>query len=267
MPDEEIKEEVINEGRMSFLDHLTELRRRLLWCVLAIVAVFIPAYAYSEVIFDFLMKPIIENLPEGSSLIFTMPAEGFMTYLKVSFFAALFGAVPFILYQAWKFVAPGLYKHEKLIIIPFITFGTLFFLFGAGFCYYIAAPKAFEFLLNEYSSEYVKAFPSIREALSFFMALLLGFGLIFEFPLVVFVLARLGLVTSSWLRRQWKYAILISAVVAAILTPTTDAVSMMFMFIPIVVFYGLGILVAWLFGKKRPAPAAEDEGPGPNDGF
>lgn len=255
---------------MSFLDHLTELRKRLLWCVLAIFVLFIPAYTFSSDIFNYLMSPIIENLPEGSSLIFTMPAEGFMTYLKVSFFAALFAAVPFILYQAWKFVAPGLYKHEKLIVIPFISFGTMFFLFGAAFCYYVAAPKAFQFLLNEYSSEYVKAFPSIKEALSFFMALLLGFGLIFEFPLVVFVLARLGLVTSGWLRKQWKYAILISAVAAAFLTPTTDAVSMMFMFVPIVVFYGLGILVAWLFGKER-KKASEDpdesEEPGPRDGF
>lgn len=268
------EEDTSEENRMSFLDHLTELRKRLLWCVVAIFVLFIPAYAYSSVVFDFLMRPIIENLPEGSSLIFTMPAEGFMTYLKVSFFAALFGAVPFILYQVWKFVAPGLYKHEKMIVIPFISFGTIFFLLGGAFCYYIAAPKAFQFLLNEYSSEYVKAFPSIKEALSFFMGLLLGFGLIFEFPLVVFVLARLGLVTSGWLRRQWKYAILISAVAAAALTPTTDAVSMMFMFVPIVVFYGLGILVAWLFGKERRHKASEDledtdepEGPGPKDGF
>lgn len=264
------EEDKSEEGRMSFLDHLTELRKRLLWCVLAIFVLFIPAYMFSSDIFNYLMSPIIENLPEGSSLIFTMPAEGFMTYLKVSFFAALFAAVPFILYQAWKFVAPGLYKHEKLIVIPFISFGTMFFLFGAAFCYYVAAPKAFQFLLNEYSSEYVKAFPSIKEALSFFMALLLGFGLIFEFPLVVFVLARLGLVTSGWLRKQWKYAILISAVAAAFLTPTTDAVSMMFMFVPIVVFYGLGILVAWLFGKER-KKASEDpdesEEPGPRDGF
>lgn len=256
----------MEEEKMSFLDHLAELRRRLLWCVLAIFACFIPAYAFSERLFEFLMAPIIENLPEGSTLIFTMPAEGFMTYLKVSFFAALFAAVPFILYQAWKFVAPGLYKHEKIIVIPFITFGTMFFLFGASFCYYVAAPKAFQFLLNEYSSEYVKAFPSIREALSFFMGLLLGFGLIFEFPLVIFVLARLGLVTSAWLRKQWKYAILISAVAAAILTPTTDAISMMFMFIPIVIFYMLGIVVALVFGKRRPKPEPEEE-PGANDGF
>ncbi len=248
---------------MSFLEHLGELRRRMLWSILAIIVFFIPAYYFSSWLFDFLMKPIRESLPQGSTLIFTMPAEGFTTYLKVSFFAAIAAAVPFILYQAWKFIAPGLYKHEKQIAIPFIFFGTLFFAFGVSFCYFIAAPKAFDFLLNQYSSEYVKAFPSISEALSFFMALLLGFGLVFEFPLVIFVLARIGIVDSAWLRRQRKYAILVSAIAAAVLTPTTDAVSFMFMFVPIVVFYELSIVVAWLFGKKR---AASEDGETPEDG-
>ena len=241
----------MNEDKMSFLDHLGELRKRLLWSFLAILVFFIPAYAFSNEIFDFLMKPLIENLPEGSSLIFTRPAEGFTTYLKVSFFASVLLAVPFILYQAWKFVAPALYKKEKQIIIPFIFFGSLFFLLGAAFCYYVASPPAFKFLLNEYSSEYVKAFPTISEALSFFMALIFGFGLVFEFPLIIFILARIGVVTSKWLREKRKYAIILSALIAAILTPTTDAISMMLMFVPIVVFYELGILVAWMFGKKK----------------
>lgn len=253
----------MEESKMSFIEHLSELRRRLLWSLLAVFVCFIPAYYFSGQIFDFLMEPIRDNLPEGSMLIFTMPAEGFMTYLKVAIFAAIAASVPFILYQAWKFIAPGLYKHEKQIIIPFILFGTLFFAFGVSFCYYVASPPAFRFLLNEYSSEYVKAFPSIREALSFFMALLLGFGIIFEFPLVIFVLARIGIVTSSWLRKQRKYAILVSAIVAAVLTPTTDAISFMFMFLPIIVFYELGILVAWLFGKKK---TAAEEAETPADG-
>lgn len=244
---------------MTFIDHLSELRKRMLWSLLAVAILFIPAYAFSTQIFDFLMKPLIENLPEGSSLIFTGPAEGFTTYLKVSFFAALIAAVPFILYQGWKFVAPALYKQEKQIVVPFILFGSVFFLLGAAFCYYVASPPAFKFLLNEYSSEYVKAFPTIREALSFFMALIFGFGLVFEFPLVIFVLSRVGIVTSKWLRQKRKYALLISAVVAAVLTPTTDAISMMLMFVPILVFYELGILVAWLFGKKK-TEAPEETG-------
>ena len=250
----------MEESKMSFLEHLGELRRRMLWSILAVMVCFIPAYYFSAQIFDFLMEPIRKELPKGSMLIFTMPAEGFMTYLKVSIYTAIAAAVPFILYQVWKFVAPGLYKHEKRIIIPFILFGTLFFALGASFFYFIVAPKAFEFLLNEYSSEYVKAFPSIKEALSFFMALILGFGLIFEFPLVIFVLARIGVVSSPWLRRQRKYAILVSAVAAAVITPTTDAISFMFMFVPLIIFYELGILVAWMFGKKKES-AEEAETP------
>ncbi len=250
----------MEESKMPFLEHLSELRMRILLCLLAVAVLFVPSYYFSTQLFDFLMLPIIENLPEGSTLIFTRPAEGFMTYLKVSIFVALVAAIPFILYQIWRFVAPALYKHEKQIVVPFIFFGTVFFLLGAAFCYYVAAPPAFKFLLNEYSSQYVKAFPSIREALSFIMALMLGFGIIFEFPLIVFVLARIGIVTSGWLRQKRKYAILLSAVVAAVLTPTTDAVSMMFMFVPIIVFYELGILVAWMFGKKREPLDAEGAG-------
>jgi sec-independent protein translocase protein TatC len=249
----------MNEEKMSFIDHLGELRRRLLWSLLAVGILFIPAYYFSNELFEFLMKPIIENLPEGSSLIFTRPAEGFTTYLKVSFFAALFLAVPFMLYQAWRFIAPALYKEEKQIVIPFIFFGSLFFGLGAAFCYYIASPPAFKFLLNEYSSEYVKAFPTISEALSFFMALIFGFGLVFEFPLIIFILARIGIVTSKLLREKRKYAVVVSAMIAAILTPTTDAISMMLMFVPIIIFYELGILVAWLFGKKRKEDDAEEE--------
>jgi sec-independent protein translocase protein TatC len=251
--------ESMNEEKMSFIDHLGELRRRLLWSLLAVGILFVPAYYFSNELFEFLMKPLIENLPEGSTLIFTRPAEGFTTYLKVSFFAALFLAVPFMLYQAWRFIAPALYKEEKQIVIPFIFFGSLFFGLGAAFCYYIASPPAFNFLLNEYSSEYVKAFPTISEALSFFMALIFGFGLVFEFPLIIFILARIGIVTSKLLREKRKYAVVVSAMIAAILTPTTDAISMMLMFVPIIIFYELGILVAWLFGKKKKEDDAEEE--------
>jgi sec-independent protein translocase protein TatC len=238
------------EEKMTFLEHVEELRRRILWSLAAVLICFIPTYAFSERLFDILMRPIIKSLPEGSTLIFTRPAEGFMTYLKVSLFAALALAVPFILYQAWRFVAPALYKHEKQIVIPFILFGTLFFALGASFCYFVAAPPAFKFLLSEYSSDYVKAFPTIGEALSFFMALLFGFGLVFEFPLVVFVLARLGIVDSHMLRNKRRYAIFICGIAAAVITPTTDALSMMFMLVPLIVFYEIGILVAWIFGKK-----------------
>jgi sec-independent protein translocase protein TatC len=250
---------MVEEIKMTFIEHIEELRKRVFWSLGAVLLFFIITYNFSKQVFDFLMKPIIENLPEGSTLIFTRPAEGFTTYLKVSFFAALVLAFPFILYQAWRFIAPALYKHEKQIAIPFIVFGTIFFGLGAAFCYYIASPPAFKFLLSEYSSEYVKAFPTIGEALSFFMALIFGFGLIFEFPLIVFVLAKLGIVNTEMLKKKRRYAIVICAIAAAIITPTTDAFSMMLMLVPLLVFYELGIVVASIFGKKKKEVSSLDE--------
>ncbi len=238
---------------MNFLDHIQELRKRVLYVLIAVFIFFIPAYFFSEEIFSFLMAPIIANLPSGSSMIFIRPAEGFITYLKVSIFAAFVLAFPVVLYQVWSFISPALYKREKRILLPFLLFGTIFFLSGGLFCYYVAAPKGFGFLLGEYSSEYVKAFPTIREGLSFLMSLMIGFGLVFEYPVVVFMLSRFGLITGSWLRKQRKYAWLVSAVVAAFITPTTDAVSMMFMLVPLFIFYELGIYVALIFGRKERA--------------
>lgn len=236
---------------MHFLDHIQELRKRIFFSLISIVIFFIPSYYFSKEIFAFLMDPIIQNLPEGSSLIFIRPTEGFITYLKVSIFAAFVLSVPVILYQVWSFISPALYKNEKRVVLPFILFGTLFFLLGASFCYFIVAPKGFSFLLGEYSTENIKAFPSIKEGLSFLISLIIGFGIIFEYPIVIYILARFGIVNHKWLRKQRKYALLLSAVAAALITPTTDAVSMMFMLVPLLVFYEIGIYIAMIFGKKK----------------
>ena len=250
------------KDNMHFLDHIQELRKRIFYCLISIVVFFIPSYYFSREIFGFLMDPIVKNLPEGSSLIFIRPAEGFLTYLKVSIFAAFIFSVPVILYQLWGFISPALYRNEKKVVLPFILAGTLFFMIGALFCYYVVAPKGFAFLLGEYSTEYIRAFPTIKEGLSFLMSLIIGFGIVFEYPIVVFILARFGIVTSQWLRRQRKYAFLLSAIAAAIITPTTDAVSMMFMLVPLFVFYEIGIYVALIFGKKRqPESVIETEEP------
>jgi len=248
-----------NEGRMSFLTHIEELRTRILYSGIAIALIFMPAYLFSARIFDFLMSPIRNNLPPDSYIIFTNPAEGFVTYLKVSLFASFVASFPFIMYQFWNFISPALYKNEKKIVIPFIIFGTLFFIIGAAFCYYVAAPSGLKFLLGEYSSSYVKAFPSMRETLSFLMSLMIGFGVVFEFPLIIFVLARLGLVGGKWLRDKRKYAMLLSSVVAAAITPTTDALSMMFMLVPLFVFYEIGIIVAAVFGREKRDKKAKNE--------
>ncbi len=240
------------ETGMKFLEHAEELRRRVIYSVIPVIVFFIPCYLFSKQLFELLMRPIIGSLPEGSSLIFTRPAEGFLTYLKVSLFASFFLSFPFILYNVWHFVSPALYKKERKVIVPLVTFGTIFFITGALFCYFVAAPQGLRFLLGEYTTEYVRALPSIKEALSFLTALMIGFGLVFQFPLIIFILSRLGLVTSEFLARQRKYALLINSVLAAFITPTTDAVSMMFMLIPLFIFYELGIVIARIFAKKKP---------------
>ncbi len=239
------------EERMTFIEHLEELRRRILWSVAVVFVCFVATYNFSKKIFDFLMQPVIKSLPKGSTLIFTKPAEGFTTYLKVALFAAFVLALPFILYQAWRFIGPALYKHEKQIALPFTFFCVIFFVLGGCFCYFFAAPPAFKFLLSEYSSEYVKAFPTIGEALSFFIIFIFAFGLVFEFPLIVFILARLGIVNSEMLRRKRKFAILINTIVAAVISPSPDVLSMMLMLVPLLVFYELGVIVACVFGKKK----------------
>ncbi len=244
------------ETNMSFLEHLEELRRRIFKSLVVIVICFAGAYPFREKIFALLMRPLMESLPQGSTLIFTKPAEGFITYLKVALFAGLVVAFPVILYQAWKFIAPALYEHEKRVAIPFIVFGSIFFLGGASFFYFIVSPFVFKYLIFGFSSELVKPFPSIGEVLSFFMTLILAFGIVFEFPLIIFVLARLGLISADTLKRKRKYAIVINAILAAILTPP-DWISMMFLTLPLLVFYEIGILVAQVFGRKREEVASD----------
>src|SRR5579884_1867414 len=133
------------EERMTFIEHIEELRKRILWSLAAVIVCFAATYNFSKQIFDFLMRPIIENLPKGSTLIFTRPAEGFTTFLKVALFAALVLALPFILYQAWRFIAPALYKHEKQIAIQFVFFGVIFFVLGASFCISLLHPLHLSF--------------------------------------------------------------------------------------------------------------------------
>ncbi len=247
------------KGGMKFLEHAEELRRRIIFSIIPVVVFLVPCYTFSEQLFELLMRPVIQSLPGGSSLIFTRPAEGFLTYLKVSLFFSFLLSVPFIVYNIWKFVSPALYKEEKRIVVPVVVSATLCFAAGVLFCYMVAAPEGLGFLLGEYSTEHVRALPSIKDALSFLTALMVGFGVVFEFPLIIFILARLGIVTSEFLARQRKYALLVNAVIAAFITPTTDAISMMFMLVPLFIFYELGIVIAKFFGKERQKEEESEE--------
>jgi sec-independent protein translocase protein TatC len=207
-------------------------------------------YTFAEKIFDILAAPLLEMMPQGGSLIFTSVAEAFFTYMKVAFVAGLILASPFVLYQIWAFVAPGLYRNEKKYVVPFVLAGSFFFALGIFFGYYVALPIGFKFLLG-FATDFIKPLPSMKEYLSFSIKFLLAFGLVFEFPVVLVLLARIGVVDARTLARQRKYAILLIFVFAAILTPP-DIVSQVIVALPMIGLYELSILLSKLFGKKSP---------------
>ncbi|WP_028574599.1 twin-arginine translocase subunit TatC [Desulfonatronovibrio hydrogenovorans] len=234
---------------MTFTEHLEELRKRLFRVVIAAFIGFLACYGFKEDLFDLLMSPLIEVLPPESTMIFTSLPEAFFTYLKVAFVAGVFLASPYIFYQIWKFVGPGLYDTEKKFILPIAFFSALFFVTGALFGYFIVFPIGFNFFMG-FATDMIQPMPSLREYLSFSIKLLFAFGIAFELPLFIFFLARLGIVSSKTLRKQRKYAILLAFIASALLTPP-DIISQVLMSGPLVVLYELGILVAYIWGKER----------------
>jgi len=240
----------MDEKKLPLTTHLQELRKRLILSFIAVGGCFALCYTFAEKIFDILAAPLLEMMPEGGSLIFTSVAEAFFTYMKVAFIAGLILASPFVLYQIWAFVAPGLYRHEKKYVVPFVLAGSFFFALGIFFGYYVALPVGFKFLLG-FTTDFIKPLPSMKEYLSFSIKFLLAFGLVFEFPVVLVLLARIGVVDAKTLARQRKYAILLIFVFAAIVTPP-DIVSQVIVALPMIGLYELSILLSKLFGKKSP---------------
>lgn len=251
--DEELQE-------MGLLDHLDELRRRLSKAAIAFVIGTFACYAFAEHLFVYLILPLKETIGETEHLIYTGLAEGFITYLKLSAIAGFFATSPYIFYQMWSFVAPGLYKEERRWIIPIALFTALFFTGGSMFGYFKVFPIAFEFFAG-FENQHIQLLPSVKEYLSLAIKLLFAFGVAFELPLFIFFLARLGVVSAAGLRNKRKYAILCSFIAAAILTPP-DPFSQSMMAGPLVVLYELGIWLAHFFGKKKPQeiPEPDDSG-------
>jgi sec-independent protein translocase protein TatC len=237
-------------AKMSFLDHLDELRTRLIYSVYALVFGCFVAFIFINRIFTFVMRPLQEMLPPGGTLMYTQGGEAFMLYIKIGALAGLVIAIPIILWQLWLFIAPGLYSHEKRFAIPFVLLSTIFFLIGALFSHYVAFPWTWKFFIS-FETPYMKFMPKISEAFSLYVTMLLGFGLIFQMPTIVMFLARMGVVTAGFLFRQTKYAILIIFIIAAVISPGTDVVSQCLMAFPMLALYAISILVAWGFGKKR----------------
>jgi len=241
-----------SDEKQPFMSHLEELRKRLVWCAVAVGVGFAVAYVFSERLFEILISPLKDAMKEGDKLVFTALPEMFFAYLKIAFVAGLLGAAPVIFHQLWLFVAPGLYQKEKKLVIPFVVTSTILFVGGALFGYLIVFPFGFRFFLG-LATESVTALPSVREYIGLSMKLLLAFGIIFELPVVLFFLTKTGLVTPKALRKQRKYAILSSFIVGAVLTPP-DVISQLMMSVPLVALYEVGILVSLLAVKKEPAP-------------
>ena len=238
----------LQKGQMTLWEHLEELRRRLIICVITLVAGFIVCWFYRDPIFDVVQAPFLRYVAEGDRLSFMSLTEPFFVYMKVSALAALILTSPILLSQLWLFIAPGLYKKEKIYAIPFIFFSTLFFLAGCAFCYYYVFPFACRYFLevgNQFKQEV-----RVNDYFSLFSKLTLAIGVIFEIPILAFVLARFGIINHHFLLNKFKYAILIAFVVSAIITPTPDVVTQTFLAVPMLVLYLASILIAWIFGKK-----------------
>lgn len=242
-------EENVDGSAAPLTEHLAELRKRLIVCCWAIGICFVGSYNFSKELFELLTLPLVQVMPQQSSMIFTGLAEGFFTYLKVAFIAGILLASPVVFYQVWAFIAPGLYSHEKKYIFPFTFFSAVFFIGGALFGYFFVFPFAFEFFLS-FNTEKITALPSLREYLTFSTKLLIAFGLAFELPVFIFFLVKLGLVKVETLTKNRKYVVVAAFITAAILTPP-DVVTQVMMAIPLLMLYEVGILAARLTEKKE----------------
>jgi sec-independent protein translocase protein TatC len=216
---------------------------------------FAVCYAFAEELVTWLVRPLVALRPDQTLVIGTGVTEAFFTKLKVSFIAAIFAASPVIFFQGWRFVAPGLYDHERRLALPFAVVASFFFALGAGFCYALVFPVGFRFFLAEYQSIGVAAQIRISEYLSFTSRMLLAFGITFELPVATFFLARVGIVTHHTLIGAGRYAIVTIFVVAAVLTPGPDVASQLLMAAPLLVLYGVSIVVAFLVTRRAPAVA------------
>ncbi len=237
------------DEKKPFFSHLKELRDRLVVCVIAVGIAFIISYAFKERIFAFLMQPFVQVMPAGSSFIFTNVTEAFITYFKIAIVAALFLGSPVLLYEIWMFVAPGLYEKEKNYVYPFIIFGSLLFVAGALFCYFIVMPVLFRFFVG-YASEFVVPMPSLKEYMSLALKLLITFGFIFLMPLVAYYLSKAGIINYRLLSSKRRYAILGIFVLSAIITPP-EMTSQLLIVAPLIGLYEVSIIIARIFGKKK----------------
>lgn len=240
-----------DEKTMALAGHLAELRRRLIISVIAVGAGFGAAYYFSDSLYWLLARPLVEALPPGQDfMVFTGVVEPFFIYLKVALLCGIILASPVVLYEVWAFVAPGLYREERRWFLFSVLFSVVLFAGGVAFAFEVVFPFGFKYLLG-YSAPGLKPFLSMGEYFSMATRLLLAFGLIFQLPLAMLVLARLGVVSARQMASWWRYAIVAIVIASAVLTPTPDVFNQLLMAGPLIVLYGVGVAAAAIFGKKK----------------
>jgi len=248
---------------MSFLEHLEELRRRIIYCAIAVAVTFLVGWWKADRIFAFMQGPIVTALHAhklDEKLVYTNPVDPFNMYLKVGFIAGLFIASPFVLYQVWAFIAPGLYRNERRYVLPFLFSTVGLFLAGGAFGYKIVYPAALDFLIG-YGAQF-QPMITIHEYTNLFLTVILGMGIVFEMPILIFFLALMGIVSAGWMWRNLRYSILAIFIIAAIVTPTPDILNMCIFAAPMLALYVLSIAIAWMVHpKQRKARAAKAKAP------
>jgi sec-independent protein translocase protein TatC len=245
---------------MSFLQHLEELRRRIIYSFLYVVAGFCVCWWFHEQIFTIMQKPIVTALANhkmDTQLVYLNPTDPFNMYLKIAFLAGIFVASPFVLYQVWAFIAPGLYRNERRYVFPFMFSTVGLFLAGGFFGYKMVYPAALDFLIG-WSAQF-KPMITVGEYTDLFLTIIAGLGIVFEMPILVFFLSLMGILTAGWMWRNFRYSILVIFIIAAIITPTTDIMNMCIFAAPMIVLYLFSIAIAWFVHptqrKKRAAKA------------
>jgi len=256
-PQEDEKESM---PTMGFLDHLEELRKRIIYSIISVAVGFFICWWKVERIYDVMQKPIIDALRANGmaeKLVYLNPTEPFNLYLKIAALAGLFLTSPFVLYQVWMFISPGLYRHEKRYVVPFMVSTITLFTCGGYFGYKIVYPAALNFLIN--FGKQFQPMITIGEYTQLFLSIILGMGLIFEMPILVFFLALMGIVSAGFMWRNFRYSILVIFIIAAIVTPTTDILNMCIFAAPMIALYVFSIFVAWLVHPKQRAARREKQ--------